>query len=283
MTAHALRRARPAALALTLALSIPWAASADIVIESHGADGKPARVLIADSAARIERDGQGVHLLIEFGNGRVLAVDDAGRYAMDMRSPMPPRPEHGELDPAAVPIPEVRIEPHGDGPTIAGLATRHFRVLVDGRHCYDEYLAPAALEHAPVRRFLEAMAAVSRNDERRILLQLTDPERICEAAEDLIDDHYAELGVPMRTIDADARVVHEVARVDLRAAHDPDLFSLPEDYDILTRQQVMERSLQQQDGSSIEQRRQRIERHMREYQGEVRATTPVIGAAGGPR
>lgn len=248
-------------------IAAPCAASADVLIESRGSDGKPARVLIADTAARIDREGQGVHLLIDLGERRVLAVNDAGRYAMDMQSPMPPRSEHGDLDTETLPVPEVRIEPRGDGPAIAGLATKRYRIIVDGRHCYDEYLAPAALERASVRRFLETMAAASRNDERRVLLQLTDPERICEAAEDLIDDHYAEFGVPMRTVDSDARVVHEVARVDLGAPHDPALFSVPADYEILTRQQLMERSLPQQDERAIEERQRRIERHMREHQG----------------
>lgn len=251
--------------ACALAASIAPARS-DVLIESVGAEERPARVLIGEGVARIDRSGSDIHVLIDLDRGQIFAVDDAQRYVMDMQSPMPVRPEHGELNTEAVPPPAIRLERRKDGPVIAGFATVHYRVTVEGRHCFDEYLAPAALEEPAIRRFVEATSAGSRDDERRVLIQLTEPERLCEAVEDLIDDHYPRLGIPMRTLDAEARVIHRITRIVLDAPHDPALLRVPADYEVLTRTQLMERAAPPPDGDGLQERQRNIERHMRDIE-----------------
>jgi hypothetical protein len=244
---------------------MPAAVRADVLIESLGTDDRPARVLIGDAMARIDRSGSTVHVLIDLERRHAFAVDDEARYAMDMQSPMPARAEHGELDTAQVAPPLVRFERgRNAGPTIAGYATVHYRVTVGGQHCFDEYLAPATLEVPAIRRFAAAMAASTRDEERRVLLQLTEPERLCDAAEDLIDDHYPRLGIPLRTLDAQSRVIHRVTRIELDAAHDATLMRVPADYEVLTRAEVMARTAPAVDDAQIRERQQRIERHMQD-------------------
>lgn len=254
------------ALALVLAAGCSAAtASADVLISSIDAGEAPTRVLIADDTARIDTGSSTVHMLIDLRAGKMYAVDEAGRYAMDMSSPMPARPEHGELDTGAVPPPAVRFERRGEGPMIAGYATEHYRVSVDGRHCYDEYLAPAALQQPAIRRFIETMSSASHNDERRVLMQLTDPSRLCDAAEDLIDDSYARLGIPLYTQDALGKVIHRVTAIDLHAPHDSAALRVPEGYEVLTRAEVMARTAPAVDAGAVEERRRRLEQHMREF------------------
>lgn len=244
------------------ALIVP-AAFGDVTIESRGADGTNGRVLISGDMARVETGRRDFWLLLDLAAGSILAVNDADRIAMDMKSPIPRRIEHGDMT-ANVPPLDVRLEKRGDGPEIAGFRTVHYRVTVDGAHCYDEYLAPAALDDAGVRRFVAAMSAGSDNAPQRMLIQLTAPERICEAADDLIDDHYPRAGIPMRTLDARGRLVQEIARIALDHSHDAALFHLPDGYPVLTRAEVMERMIGDElDFDDLQQRLEELERRMR--------------------
>ncbi len=256
------RWTRPLPLLAATLLILPVAA-ADVTIESASADGTLGRVLISGDKARVETGRQDFWLLLDLAAGSILAVNDADRIAMDMRSPIPQRREHGDMKLDAPPL-GIRLERRGDGPTIAGYRTGHYRVSVEGRHCYDEYLAPDALADDGIRRFVAAMSQGSDNEAQRVLIQLTAPDRLCEAADDLIDDHYPLSGIPMRTLDADGRMVQEITRISFDGTHAPALFELPAGYPVLTRAEVMQRMVHEElDVEGLQRRLEEIERRMR--------------------
>lgn len=258
-------RPRHAVLALTLSLAASTA-HADVTIESVDSGLDPIRVMAGEHGARIERGDGTVYVLLDFAARSVHAVNTGERYAMDMMSPTPGQQEqHGDFDFAAVAPPALRLERMGPGPSIAGYDTVHYRVLVDGRRCFDEYLAPAALDDAAIRRFIEAMAEGTRDHEHRVLVQLTDPEQLCDAVTDLIDDHYPRLGIPLRTLDAQGREVHRVTRIETGVSHDAAAFRIPPDYPILTRAQVAAREVPAHDASDLAERQRRLEQLMREH------------------
>ncbi len=245
-----------------LAAFITPAALADVTIENRSTDGTAGRVLISGDLARVETGRQEFWLLLDLAAGSILAVNDADRIAMDMKSPIPRRTEHDDMT-AGVAPPKVRLEKRGDGPEIAGYRTVHYRVTVDGIHCYDEYLAPSALDDHGIRRFVAAMSEGSDNAPQRVLIQLTAPERICEAADDLIDDHYPLAGIPMRTLDADGRLIQEITRIAFDGEHDAVLFRLPDGYPVLTRAEVMEHMISDElDLDDLQRRLEEIERRM---------------------
>jgi hypothetical protein len=246
-----------------LAAFLSPAAIAGVTIESSSADGTPGRVLISGDLARVETGRQDFWLLLDLAAGTILAVNDADRIAMDMRSPIPQRVEHGNMAIEVPPL-RVRLEHRRDGPEIAGFRTVHYKVMVDDMHCYDEFLAPDALKDDGIRRFVAAMSEGSDNAPQRMLIQLTAPDRICEAADDLIDDHYTVAGIPMRTLDADGRLVQEITRISFGQAHAPALFRLPDGYPVLTRAEVMERMIHDElDLDELQKRLEEIERRMR--------------------
>lgn len=257
-------RLRHATLALTLS-AVTIAAHADVTIESVDSGLDTIRVMAGEHAARIERGDGTVYVLLDFAEHSVHAVDTGQRYAMDMLSPAPSQQEHGDFDFAAVAPPVLRLERMGPGPNIVGYDTVHYRVLVDGRRCFDEYLAPAALDDAAIRRFIEAMAEGTHDHERRVLVQLTDPERLCDAVTDLIDDHYPRLGIPLRTLDAQGREIHRVTRIETGVSHDAAAFRIPPDYPILSRAQVSAYEAPAHDEADLEERQRRLEQLMREH------------------
>lgn len=252
---------KPLCLSMAAALCAP-AALADVTIESTSADGANGRVLISGDKARVETGRRDFWLLLDLRAGSILAVNDADRIAMDMRSPIPQRREHGNMSLDAPPL-RIRLEKRRNGPVIAGFDTVHYRVTVDDKHCYDEYLAPSALSDDGIRRFVDAMSRGSDNEAQRVLIQLTAPERICEAADDLIDDYYPLSGIPMRTLDAGGRVVQEITRIAFDDEHAPALFELPDGYPVLTRAEVMERMIHDEiDLDALHRRIEEIEHEM---------------------
>jgi hypothetical protein len=250
-----------------LALALPLAATAHAgaLIESVDSGLSQIRVSVGSEGARIERSDSAVHVLLDFETQGIHAVDTGQRYAMDMTSPATSRLEHGEFDFTSVAPPNVRLERMGAGPQIAGYETVHYRILVDGRRCFDEYLAPAALDNKDIRRFIQTMAAGTDDPEQRVLVQLIEPDRLCDAVTDLIDDHYPRLGIPLRTLDARGREIHRVTRIETGISHDGAMFRIPEGYEILTRAQVMAREAPQHDPKDLEQRQRRLEQLMREH------------------
>ncbi len=254
-------RLKTLCLPLLVAFSVP-AALAGITIESTSADGSTGRVLISGDLARVETGRQNFWLLLDLGAGTILAVNDVDRIAMDMRSPIPRRIEHDSMATEAPPL-MIRLEQHQDGPEIAGFKTVHYRVMVNDVHCYDEFLAPGALKDSGIRGFVAAMSEGSDNEPQRVLIQLTAPDRICEAADDLIDDHYPVAGIPMRTLDAKGDLVQEITRIAFEQTHAPALFRLPDGYPVLTRTEVMERMIHDEiDLDDLQKRLDEIERRM---------------------
>lgn len=264
---HDLRLSRHVLLALALLASAAVPARADVLIESVDAKGNAVRVLAAATAARIERDDSPLHVLLDFDAQTIHAVDPGQRFAMDMRSPAPERVEHGELDLSAFPPPAIGFERLGKGPRLVGFDTVQYRVLVDGQRCFDEYLAPATLDHPVLRTLLGQMARATDDAEHRILIQLMAPERLCDAAADLIDDHYPRLGMPLRTLDANGREIHRVTRIDLDASHESILFGVPPGYEVLTRAEAAAREASAPaDPAEQAQRQQRLEELMRRHE-----------------
>lgn len=254
-----------AALAFST-LAGPGLARAGVVIESSSADSGAGRVMIAGDKARIESGDGHTYMLLDLGRRQVLVVNTREGYAMDLTSPLPRHSRHAELATSGGKQPDVRLEPSGAGPSIAGFPTTRYRVMVDDTHCRDEFLAAGPLEERAIRRFITTMAAASSNEQRMFLILLTDEGRECEAAEDLVDDHYADLGIPMRSVTVDGELLHEITRIRFDATPPADALELPDDIPVLTRSQVRERHQGAPDPEALQQRRRHIMERMRELQ-----------------
>ena len=268
---------KPSLAVLAAAIMTAAAAQADIVIDGVDAHGGASRVTIGAGKARIDAATADTHTLIDLDTRRVLAVEAHAGFAMDLGSPRQERSEHARMAAAGLTPPEVQLEDAGPGPDIAGYPTRHYHVLVNGVHCHDEYLAAAPLAQADLRRFIEVLAAASDDRDNRVLTQLAEPERLCEVSDDLIDDHYPRLGIPLRSVARDGALLHEITRIRLDAPAQPALFELPADYPVLTRAQVSER---QGDGgldaAAVAEKQRRIQERMEDIERRSGAAqTPV--------
>jgi hypothetical protein len=272
------RRRRLLHLCAAVALTAGAAARADIVIEGSAAGGGTSRVVIGTDKARIDTADANVHTLIDLTTRRTLAVYMRDGFAMDLGSPRQQRSEHARMAATGVAVPEVRLEDTGAGPEIAGYATRRYRVMVNDVHCGDEFLASAPLAEPAIRSFVEIMAAVSDDQDNRVLTLLTEPDRLCEVTDDLVDDQYPRLGIPLRNLDRDGRTTHEITRIRLDAPAQPALFELPADFPVLTRAQVLERMGDSDlDAAAVAEKQRRIQERMEEIEDQRRETAVPAG------
>lgn len=256
---------------LWLAALLAWAGTvqAGVIIESTSARSGPGKVMIDGDRARIDSGDAGTYMLLDLESQKVLAVNVGERFAMDLTSPLPRPSRHAEMSASSVRPPDVRLERSGAGPAVAGFATTRYRVMVDDTHCRDELLASGPLDDPGIRRFVSTMAAASSNEQRMILMLLTDEDRVCDAADDLVDDHYPELGIPMRTVGPDGEVLHQIDRIRLDAEVPGEALELPADIPVLTRAQIRERD-SAPDPEALRRRRQHILQRMRELEREAR-------------
>lgn len=245
-------------------------AYADVVIEGTDAAGRSSRVTIGADQARIDGADAGTHILLDLATRRILMINERERFAMDLASPPQPRSEHARTAAAGLTPPDVQLEDAGAGPGIAGYPTRRYRILIDGVHCHDEYLASVPLAEPGIRRFIEIIAAASDDQDNRVLTQLTEPERLCEVSDDLIDDYYPRFGIPLRTVTPDGATAHEITRIRLDAPAQPALFELPAGFPVLTRAQVIERMGDSDlDAAAVAEKQRRIQDRIDEVEGRA--------------
>lgn len=253
-------------LAFILALCGLGKAAAGVLIESIDGDGKRSTVLIDGAKARIDHAIPNGYMILDLDTEQVYAVDSARHLVMDLSTPFVQRSAH-----AAVAMrprqPAVAMEDLGPGPEIHGYATIHYRIAVQGRHCFDEFLARRAAADPRIQRFLVTMSQLSDSaDEVRHNLLFSDADP-CDAAADTIDDRYPALGLPLRTVRANGRISHEITRIEVDAAMTAGTFSWPGDYPLLSRQQVHERLGRQNDEAALTEaleRQQRIQAQIKD-------------------
>ncbi|HFD92275.1 MAG TPA: hypothetical protein ENJ22_03205 [Gammaproteobacteria bacterium] len=224
---------------ILLSLLFTAAASGATRITSVDASGESRTVLIGKDFARIDRAIPGGYMLVDLNEKKAYAVDTEKGFIMDLDTPFVERSAHGRTDLSSE-TPDIRLTQQGAGPVINRYATRHYRVYVEDRFCFDEYLAPAPLDKPGVRRFLEIMAGLSTSSDEVELTMLFEGVDPCEIAADSVDDQYATHGIPMRTV-RDGRKVHEITRIESGVELPADFFVLPAGYPVLSRQEVQER------------------------------------------
>ena len=215
---------RLALLSLLLAVS-PWAL-AGTLIESRDAAGGVQRVLIEPPLAKVETGEPGSFLWLDLRKGKAYAVSTEEKQMLDLSAMLAPgheRPVPPRQGPALVKA--------GAGPEIAGFPTERYRLMIGDKVCYEEFLSPKALAQTQTADLLRALAKLSQEDlphERAM-----EEEDACYAVERLAERQYEALGLPLRTVAADGKVVHEVITLHRDHKFPAATFALPADYEVL--------------------------------------------------
>ncbi len=237
------RRLSPFGCALfALALVLPALAHSGIRVTALEGGNNESVVAIEGDMARIDNSTQDGFILIDMKQEKIYAVSDRDKEVVDLTSPAPEPSAHAEQAIEKIGMPEVVMQPLGAGPIVSGYATDHYRVMVNDTVCYDEYLATGPLSNTALMRFVRTMALASRAEKNDFLSIAMDEKNRCRAADNLVDDQYPTLGIPMRTVAMDQQVTHQINSIDEDASFDAGFFRWPSDYPVYTRRQLQDQS-----------------------------------------
>ncbi len=227
----------PSVLSLVLILS--WAgAFAGTLIESRDENGDLAKMRISETMARIDSGEPEDYMIVDLQASAVYVVSPAERIILLLDEGMMGTPARGDgMRPA------VEVDGRGAGGEVAGYETRRYRVSVAGRHCFDDYVSSAVLDLPGMRRFAQVMAQASGGPE-------SGAEDPCTYAMEVMGQRYASLGVPLKTVEADGRVSHEILRIVTNVDFSEDVFVLPPDYQRITQADLMRQAAEAMGGMS---------------------------------
>ena len=254
-----------------------------ILIESVNDEGKLGRVLIDEGRARIDAGTLGGYMLINLDDGSAFAINHSERAILDLRSPLVSTHPHDTGNEKKSSPPVVTFTKQGKGPVIAGFQTIRYKVSINGLHCFDEYLSEQLLAYPNVKRFVEVIGESTGADSETGLGVPFDAEAPCESADELADDYYQKLGIPMRTIDSNGLVSHEIKRVDTEIDPPAGTFTSPPGYKKVSRDELIERAASKMpahsntsnlSGKEIEKMQQQIKKQIEIMKKRHQGTTP---------
>jgi len=229
-------------LYLLPALLLTRPACSDVMITSVDKQGIRSTVLIAANHARINRGRNETYLLMDLKKKQVYAVNTREAFAMDLSTPQV-KHGHGEIH-LGKQTPRVQLIRQGNGPVISGYPTQRYRVSVQEKYCYEEYLATGPLANREIQLFLRVMSALSDSREEIQRSLLFDNSDLCDIAADTIDDQYQKLGLPMKTVLSDGTLNRRITRINTAATIPPGTFELPANYPILSREKVWQQHVE---------------------------------------
>ncbi len=272
-------RNRILALLLTAAATPGLAAT---LIEGKDEGGESHRIMIDGDWARMEYgDGEPAeYLLLNLANNQAYAVDREQKQVVDLSdAPDHPAPTETPHHPAK---PAVTFMKKGTGPAVAGYPTEHYLLSAAGAPCGEHLVAPQTLTSDDVRRFIQAMLLFSQGQAAGDDDPVREP---CAAAEDVADTEYTRLGLPMRVIDNEGQVVHEITAIRTVEGFPAGSFAIPADYTVTNPRKIMEQMMRDMpspeahssmpmDAETRQKMREQMQRHLEDMQREAPAAAP---------
>lgn len=213
---------------------------AGVVIESVNKHQIHSKVSIEPTRARIDTGSTEGYMLMDLASGKSYSVNHLEGVVVDHASPVATS-EHITTAIKDRMMPKVALVEQGVGPDVSGYPTMHYRVMInDTIHCSDEYLSPKLLDNVEIKNFVAAMARGSDGSEAIIMASLFGEQHMCEAAADIIDDQYPEKGIPLRSLDPQGMVMHEITRISTNVTFKQEEMTIPNSYRLLSREEMRE-------------------------------------------
>ena len=214
-----------------LALGSALPVVAGTLVETRGPEGEMSVHRIQGGKIRSDAGGPGNYLLLDESQKKAYFVNDEERSVMDMSDVMWAEDQPG----SAGQQPQARLVKQGKGPSIAGYSTVHYKRMVGNTYCGDEFLASKTMRDAELRRFGEVMSKMGESMGGG-MMGMQDP---CDADDRSLYDTYLKQGMPMRSVDSDGTVTHEVTRIETNVSISASEYQLPEGYAVTSMAEMM--------------------------------------------
>lgn len=214
--------------------------SATLIKFKDDSAGVSSEVWVSGSKARISMPEGGGYMIMDLKEHRQYMVSVAEKRVVDMTDmseQMKNMPGRGASE---NPLPlDLKVEKKGGGPKIAGFATERYIVSVAGKVCFEEFLSESALRAGDVKKFTDAMSVMSDN------VSGGSDGTPCDRAEAEMAQRYGKLGVPLRSVDAQGNVIHEVIELNTAFEAPAGAFGFPPGFQRTTLEEMMREMMPQ--------------------------------------
>ncbi|TCS35141.1 hypothetical protein EDC30_11156 [Paucimonas lemoignei] len=219
---------------LGAALLMNAATAATVIRMEAGPNGARSLMTVEKGKARMQSEPQN-YILIDPSADQYLYILPEARQTVTMNSKPPI--EAAQPVKAAKPA-TVKLVNKGTGPKIAGFATQRYQLFANGKLCLNTYLSREALQRGELKDFLAGfhqLHAKQKQQYRAIGTQYAP----CDDAQETLMGRYAELGLAMRTVDADGSLRQEVVSMETGIKVNDDTFQVPEGFKQLTHEEFL--------------------------------------------
>ncbi|MEN9461972.1 MAG: hypothetical protein RIS84_1992 [Pseudomonadota bacterium] len=214
-----------------------WAATQ---IEHRDGMGTVQKVLIDQNNARMETPDSSRYSLFQMKEKKMFAVDTKEKRIVEI-SLNPPKPANTTAQNTLNTSPPVQAQllKQGASNEIAGYATLHYQILANSKVCSDDYFSEAAAKLENIQPFIDAMYAMSSARRKTMANMPFIPKDPCMMIGDSLESEYTKLGLPMKSINKDGKLQHEVVSIKTGVNVAPDYFNLPAGFQMMSEAEAM--------------------------------------------
>jgi hypothetical protein len=197
-------------------------AESAVMVEMQDSEGL-SRIYSEGGKGRIEMSASDDFMLVDGTENTMYMVMPSQRTILDMGGTLSGEPATGSGG-------ETKLTRNGNGPSIAGYETVEYVITAGDRTCQTVYGSRPAMEESGMKHILSMFQKMALQA-HAMATQFGMGNDPCTAADTLVTQQLAEIGMPMRVKDEEGTIISEVLRIDAKATLPPDAFALPADYE----------------------------------------------------
>jgi hypothetical protein len=231
------------------ALCASFAAMADIRIYSTDNNGQPIIFSSNDRYARMDNQHEKNYALVDFARHQFMLVNPRQREALVLDNSSPASPRAGS------PL-NIEVIAQGNGPNIAGYATRKFTLSANGKQCAVIYGSKQLASLPEMQKLTRALEQLQQRISRMMIgfNPLIDD---CTRAKAQTSQTFKTTGTPLRIDNAHGQTQSQVTRIERHAQIPASAYQIPPGFKVTSMKDQM-KQIEQQKQQTMEQLKQQM-------------------------
>lgn len=209
------------ALIITFVFSCSSIANADTLIRILTDEGNITEVKSNGTTTRIEMAPEPGYVLINHIKHSVYIIIPEEKMIMNMSAKTPTNNIMAKLD--------IKIRAVGNGPKIAGYATKKYTLTANGDDCGIIYGSKKALKNKNIRNIYNAVNEMVDN-QNSMMGEMSQMMDACDRAETDLSEQTKIMGLPLKTVDKNGSVTSEIKSINTHAKISASAYKLPSGY-----------------------------------------------------
>jgi len=204
------------------ALALPVTLPADTVIELNS-HHEAATFMSNGKKARINTRGKSEYMIVDFASRTIYAVRPDEHQVINLNKSVP------ALSDNEPPEMKLAFVPSGNGPVVAGYATKSYRYSADGQDCGTIHASKEALNGTSIGSMLDAMNDMAENTRKSLggFAAVIPP---CQLASMSLGTQVSRIGAPLQTLNTHGEIQSAVDSIRKNVDVDAHNYELPADY-----------------------------------------------------